>query len=197
MEVHIISGFMGAGKTTFLNRYLPLLTGKTAVIVNDDGNVKLREDIFSERFTVKYMTTGCICCTLINDFREIIRRIAEEAAPEQVVIEAAGIGKLSDVEQACQSLLGQGVELEVTKKITLIDLPEHDMYACGLGEFYLDQVRSADIILPGHMEGMTAEEKQEALAMLEAENPGAAIYRDDYRELSDEELNKLVGNSRK
>lgn len=195
MEVQIISGFMGAGKTTFLNRYLPLLEGTTAVIMNDDGNVKLNESLLSDRRHVKYMTTGCICCTLIHDFRRSIRQIAEEIVPDRVVIEAAGIGKLSDVEKACRSLQDSGTEIKVTKKITLIDLGEYDLYAVGLGEFYMDQVRNADIIFPSHMEEMVMEEKKRFLEVLETENPEAVICRNDYREFSDNKLYNLIADS--
>lgn len=192
MEVQIISGFMGAGKTTFLNRYLPLLAGTTAVIINDNGNIQLDKKLFSDQLSVRKMISGCICCTLINDFRQTIRQIAGDPAPDRIVIEASGIGKLSDVEKACQSLADQGVDLRVTKKITLIDSPEHDAYAAGLGAFYLDQVRAADIILPCHMGDMDRKERRELFAVLREENPKAAIYEDDYRDLSDEKLYDLI-----
>ena len=102
MDIEIISGFLGAGKTTFLNQYLPLLSGKTAVIENEFGDVGLDGDLIREKVPVRELYAGCICCTLAIDFRQSIREIAETYQPDRIVIEPSGIGKLSDVIKACE-----------------------------------------------------------------------------------------------
>ena len=97
MEIQIISGFLGTGKTTFLNQYLPLLPGLTAVVENEFGEVGLDGTLISEDVPVKELSAGCICCSLALDLQQGLVEIANKYKPDRILIEPSGIGKLSDV----------------------------------------------------------------------------------------------------
>ncbi len=91
MDIEIVSGFLGAGKTTFLNQYLPLLTGKTVVVENEYGEIGLDGDLIQSDIPVKELYAGCICCSLAVDFRNGIREIARQYQPDRIVIEPSGV----------------------------------------------------------------------------------------------------------
>ena len=136
----------GAGKTTFLKQYLPLLTGKTVVIENEYGEIGLDGDLIQSDIPVKEIYAGCICCSLAVDFRNGIREIARQYQPDRIVIELR-VGKLSDIVKVCEKVGDRdGVELEVTQRIAVVDGSSYEEYADGFGAFYLDQIRQAQII---------------------------------------------------
>ena len=101
MEIQIVSGFLGAGKTTFLNKYLPLLGGNTVVIENEFGDVGLDGELIQGDLPVKELYAGCICCSLALDFQKGIKELAEQFHPDRIVIEPSGVGRLTDVVKAC------------------------------------------------------------------------------------------------
>ena len=112
MDIEIVSGFLGAGKTTFLKQYLPLLTGKTVVIENEYGEIGLDGDLIQSDIPVKELYAGCICCSLAVDFRNGIREIVRQYQPDRIVIEPSGVGKLSDIVKVCEKVRDRdGVEL--------------------------------------------------------------------------------------
>ena len=102
MEIQIVTGFLGAGKTTFLNKYLPLLSGKTVVIENEFGEIGIDGDRIQEDIPVREIFAGCICCSLAMDFRKGIKEIAENFYPDRILIEPSGVGRLTDIVKACQ-----------------------------------------------------------------------------------------------
>ena len=97
MDIQIISGFLGAGKTTFINRYLPFLSGKTCVIENEFGDISLDGNLIAGETEVREITSGCICCTLSGDFRQALTDLKASAEPDHILIEPTGIGRLSDI----------------------------------------------------------------------------------------------------
>ena len=120
MDIEIVSGFLGAGKTTFLKQYLPLLTGKTVVIENEYGEIGLDGDLIQSDIPVKELYAGCICCSLAVDFRNGIREIVRQYQPDRIVIEPSGVGKLSDIVKVCEKVRDRdGVELKVARRIAV------------------------------------------------------------------------------
>ena len=193
MEIQVISGFLGAGKTTFLNQYLPVLKGKTVVIENEFGDVGLDGELIQEDVPVREIYAGCICCSLALDFRKGIKELKEQFSPDQLVIEPSGVGRLSDIVQACNKAREkEGIDLTITKLITIVDIKSFEEYREDFGAFYLDQIRHAGLILLSNLEGLEQEEKLRLIKEIRQENPAAVIYDGDYRKLSDSELQDLI-----
>lgn len=193
MEVQVVSGFLGAGKTTFLNQYLPTLSGKTVLIENEFGETGLDRDLIQEDIPVREIYAGCICCSLAVDFRQGIKEISEKFSPDQIVIEPSGVGRLSDIAKACQKAREkEGIDLTITKLIAMVDVKSFEEYREDFGDFYLDQIQHAGLILPTNMEGMEEKEWEILLDEIRKENPRAVICREDYRTLGRKELKTLV-----
>ena len=193
MEIEIVSGFMGAGKTTFLNQYMPILEGKTVVVQNELGEIKLNAKELDKNVPVEEITAGCICCELALAFQDGIEEIAEKYHPDRILIEPSGIGRLNDVVKACLRARDKGnVELKVTKLITIVDLScfEEDLECLGL--MYQEQIQRARLLLISHVEGLSKEEKARLIGKLREENPWAVIYEDDFRQLGRAGLIALI-----
>ena len=189
MEVQIVSGFLGAGKTTFLNKYLPLLKGKTVVIENEFGDVGLDGELIQEDLPVKELYAGCICCSLALDFQKGIKELAEQFHPDRIVIEPSGVGRLTDVVKACdRAREKEGIDLRITKLIVILDITEFEDYIDGFGAFYLDQIQNAGLILLSNLEQVSKEEKNRLISEIREVNPDAVIYEDDWRKMEDAAL---------
>ncbi|MDO4720873.1 MAG: GTP-binding protein [Peptostreptococcaceae bacterium] len=187
-EVYIISGFLGAGKTTLIQKllreYFP--GSKTALIENDFGEVSVDASLFrSGGFEVKEINSGCICCSLAGDFITAMEEILRKIAPEKIIIEPSGVGKLSDVISACSDgRLSSFIELR--SKITVIDSLRFYKYLDNFGEFFEDQIRQADkLVLSRSETSAQLEQIKEELARL---NPKAEIFDGPFAELDSGEL---------
>ncbi len=187
MEIQIISGFLGAGKTTFLNKYLPLLTGKTAVVENDFGEVGLDGMLIKGDVPVTELNSGCICCSLAIDLKDGLAEIAEKYAPDRIVIEPSGIGRLSDVMKACEGARAR-MDIEITKRIVIVDACDCALFAEEFGQFYSDQIEHATAIFLSNVQAATEEEMEQCLACIQSLNPGVVVYEDDWRALDGEVL---------
>ncbi len=193
MQIHIISGFLGAGKTTFLNRYLTILKGKIVVIENDYGDICLDKELIQEDVPVYEMYAGCICCSLITDFQKGIKQISEQFKPDHIVIEPSGVGKLSDVICACQSAKEkEQVDLDISFLVTIVDAEEFECYIEDFGAFYLNQIENAQLILLSNIEKKTEDEIKSIAEELKRENNKAVIYSNDWRLLEDEDLHEII-----
>lgn len=193
MEIEIVSGFLGAGKTTFLNQYMSTLEGKTVVIQNELGEVKLNAREIDKDVPVEKITAGCICCELALAFQDGIVEIAEKYHPDRILIEPSGIGRLNDVVKACLRARDNGnVKLKVTKLITIVDLSCFEDDLEGLGLMYQEQIQRARLLLVSHTEGLSKAEKKRLIGKLREENPWAVIYEDDFRKLGRTGLMALI-----
>jgi len=193
MQIEIISGFLGAGKTTFLNQYLKALAGEhTVVIENEFGSVGLDGSLIQSDTPVHELSSGCICCTLATDFREAIREIAESYHPDRILIEPSGVGHLSDIISACEKAKQDGVALTIAKRIVIVDIAAYEEYAEAFGSFYSDQIANADLLLLSNLEDAAPESKELGLQKIREQNPRAILYEDDWRLLDSEELMELL-----
>ncbi len=193
MDIQIISGFLGAGKTTFLNKYLPLLPGNTVVIENEFGQIGLDGQLIQDDIPVRELRAGCICCTLALGFRNSIKELAEKYQPDHILIEPSGVAMLEDVVAACQGARDEeGVQLDIGKRITIVDAASFDAFVDNF-PFYLEQVENAGLILLSHLnelpEGQSADD---VAALIRQHNADAVIYADDWRELDGDVLLSLV-----
>lgn len=191
MEIQIISGFLGTGKTTFLNKYIPLLSGVTAVVENEFGEVGLDGALLKDDIPVKELSAGCICCTLALDLAEGITDIVHKYKPDRILIEPSGIGKLSDVIAACEKVKDK-IDINVTKKIVLVDACDCAVFTEEFGQFYSNQIEYANIIFQSNASDATEEELVEAKKCIRHLNPDTIIYEGDFRELDGAELLALL-----
>ncbi|MGC4020317.1 MAG: GTP-binding protein [Muricomes sp.] len=193
MEIQIISGFLGAGKTTFLNQYLPLLDGKTVVIENEFGDIGIDSELIKADIPVREIYAGCICCSLSVEFREGICEIAKKFHPDRILIEPSGVGRLSDVISACEKArLKDGVDVSVTKLISIVDIAAFEECAECFGSFYLDQIQHGRLLLLSNLEGIEKTEKKAQIDRIREKNSDAIIYEGDWRELDKETLLTLI-----
>ena len=193
MDIEIISGFLGAGKTTFLNKYLPALSGKTVVIENEFGEIGLDGDLIRTDVPVREIYAGCICCSLSADFRNGIREIAEQFHPDRIVIEPSGVGKLSDIIKVCEKVRDKdGIDIRIRRKIVVLDGGSYEEYIDGFGAFYLDQIQHAQIIFCGQVEDVPEEKKTWIMEDIRKKNPKAILYEGDFRKLEETELQRLL-----
>lgn len=196
MKIHIVSGFLGAGKTTFLNRYIPTLAGKVVVIENEFGDVGVDPALIEPSVPVHELYAGCICCTLAGELQAGIQMIYEQYRPDHIVLEPSGVGKLSDVINACYlAQRVEGLELAIARLIVLVDASECAAYLEDFGEFYKNQIAYARLILLSHSSDLEEDAKARTLELIRACNREAVLYTEDWRMLSDEELSELVSLS--
>lgn len=195
MEIQIISGFLGAGKTTFLNKYLPLLPGKTVVLENEFGKIGLDGGLIEGDVPVRELSSGCICCSLAADLRTAIREVAEAYAPDRILIEPSGVAMLGDVINAGKGAqLPADMEPRFTKRVTIVDAACFSAYAKGF-PFYLEQAENAGIIFLSHLEKTDEAQVAQVVEELRRCNPRAVIYDGDWRKLDGDTLLALIEQS--
>lgn len=193
MKVDIISGFLGAGKTSFINKYLPLIEGKSALIENEFGDVSIDTDLIIEEVPVKEIFAGCICCTLRGDFASGIKEIHDEFNPETIVIEPSGVGRLSDVIQGIKDASRMtNINLEINKLVSLVDIDTYWDYKENFGPFYLDQIENANIIFLTNLEDFSDEEISKVAKDIAQLNSKAVVFSSDYRKLDKEDLIQVI-----
>ncbi|MBO4288914.1 MAG: hypothetical protein J5865_02285, partial [Lachnospiraceae bacterium] len=147
-KVNVISGFLGAGKTTFIKELLEkVFKGKQIVLIeNEFGEIGIDSGFLREAgIQITEMNSGCICCSLVGDFTVALGQVVEQFHPERILIEPSGVGKLSDVEKAVSSVSAKGIELDTG--ITVVDAKKAKKYRKNFGEFFEDQVKYADTIV--------------------------------------------------
>jgi G3E family GTPase len=187
MKIQIVSGFLGSGKTTFLNRYLTCLQGRVAVIENEFGPAGLDAQLLGDEVPVREISAGCICCSMAMNLQQGLAELEEKYHPEYLLIEPSGVGRLSDVVKACTAQ-----DYVIDKLITMVDLSSYEDYSEAFGEFYLDQIRSANLLLPTCFQDLTEAQRKELLQKLHEQNPQALLYGEDWREMDRDALLDLV-----
>ncbi|WP_026893317.1 CobW family GTP-binding protein [Lacrimispora aerotolerans] len=176
-DLYIISGFLGAGKTTLIQTMASsVFQGqKIVVIENDFGEAGIDASFLTScEITVTSMNAGCICCSMSGDFYKAIGQIVKEYQPDVILVEPSGVGKLSDIVKAC---LKQKELVEIKRCITVVDIRTFDKYRENYGEFFVDQIRYGDLILISHLEGKSGE-IEETLRKIRECNQEARIEAD-------------------
>ncbi|EOS79284.1 hypothetical protein C817_02844 [Dorea sp. 5-2] len=189
-KVDIISGFLGAGKTTFIKQLIEqVFTGEKLVLIeNEFGEIGIDGGFLKDAgIEITEMNSGCICCTLVGDFSKALQKVLEEYQPDRVLIEPSGVGKLSDIVKAIEDVK-QDAEIEVNARITVVDGKKAKLYLKNFGEFFEDQVKHASTIVISRTQTMTDEKIEECVHMLREENADAAIISTPWEELGREAI---------
>lgn len=152
--MYIISGFLGAGKTTLIKTMVRSVfrNKKIVVIENDFGEAGIDAGLLREySLTVTSLSSGCICCSLTGDFERALKRVLEDYGPDAIIVEPSGVGKLSDIAKVCLKQEDQGM-LYLKKTITVVDIRSFDKYRMNYGEFFENQIMYGDLVLFSHQE---------------------------------------------
>ena len=188
-KIDIFSGFLGAGKTTLIKKMIEqAYKGEKLVLIeNEFGEIGIDGGFLAEAgIQINEMNSGCICCSLVGDFGKALTQVLEQYAPDRILIEPSGVGKLSDVIRAVQNLHVQGAELNAFT--TVVDAGKCKMYMKNFGEFFNDQVANAGCIVLSHT-GTASEKKiADCVAMLREHNATATIVTTDWDVLSASQL---------
>ncbi len=187
-KVTIISGFLGAGKTTFIRKLLEqVYTGEKIVLIeNEYGEIGIDGSFLKDSgIEITEMNSGCICCTLVGDFTDALKKVIEQFNPDRIIIEPSGVGKLSDVVAAVEKVKAFE-ELEITEKIAVVDAKKAKIYMKNFGEFFKNQVHYASTIVLSRTQFLTEEKLEEVTELLRTENADAPLITTPWTDLSAE-----------
>ena len=185
-KVDIISGFLGSGKTTLIKKLMAekLHDEKLVIIENEFGEIGIDGSILKESgIEVKEINSGCICCTLVGDFGKSIEEVLHKYKPDRIIIEPSGVGKLSDILKACDSLSSKDL-LTINMVITVVDILKYKMYILNFGEFYENQIKHAKTIILSRSQKAEADKLVKFTGEIGKLNPKANIITTPWEELN-------------
>ncbi len=186
-KIDIFSGFLGAGKTTLIKKLLKeALAGEKVVLIeNEFGEIGIDGGFMKEAgIEVTEMNSGCICCSLVGDFGEALRKVIDQYHPDRILIEPSGVGKLSDVIRAVEGVEKDMADVEMGSFVTVADAMKCRMYIKNFGEFFLNQIEYAGTILLSRTQKMTQEKLEAAVALLREHNEKARIITTPWDDLT-------------
>ena len=186
-KIDIFSGFLGAGKTTLIRKLIAegYKNEKLVLIENEFGEIAIDGGFLKDAgVQITEMNSGCICCTLVGDFTKALKKVMEEYAPDRIIIEPSGVGKLSDVAHAVEQVEGA----HIGTKVTVVDAGKCRMYMRNFGEFFNDQVENADLIVMSRTDTASAEKILAATELLKQLNAKAGLISTPWDKLSGEQI---------
>ena len=194
-KINIFSGFLGAGKTTLIKRLISeAFAGEKLVLIeNEFGEIWVDGAFLQEAgIQVTEMNSGCICCSLVGDFRKALHQVVEQYHPDRILIEPSGVGKLSDVTRAVESVAQDDPEVSLNAFVTVADVNKVKLYMKNFGEFYNDQVEHASAIFLSRTGTAAPEKIQKAVELLREKNPKATIITTDWSQLTGQQLRSAM-----
>ena len=186
-KIDIISGFLGAGKTTLIKKLLAeAYQGEKLVLIeNEFGEISIDGGFLKDSgVQVSEMSSGCICCSLVGDFNKALKEVHQQFQPDRILIEPSGVGKLSDVIVAVENTVKDVPDMKLNSFVTVADASKVKVYMKNFGEFYNNQVEHASSIILSHTKGMEDEKIEKAVETLRGHNPNATIITTDWDALS-------------
>ena len=197
-KIDIFSGFLGAGKTTLIKKLIKeAFAGEQIVLIeNEFGEIGIDGGFMREAgIQVNELNSGCICCSLVGDFREALKKVVETYHPDRILIEPSGVGKLSDVTRAVEGV-AEDLPVILNSFVTVADVNKVKMYMKNFGEFYDDQVSHASCIILSRTGNASEEKVAAAVAMLAEKNPTATIVTTDWTVLTGAQIVSVMDGKR-
>ncbi len=185
-KIDIVSGFLGAGKTTLIKKLLAesFQGEKLVLIENEFGEISIDGGFLKDSgVQISEMSSGCICCSLVGDFNRALKEVHEQFHPDRILIEPSGVGKLSDVIVAVENTVKDVPDMKLNSFITVADATKVKVYMKNFGEFYNNQIESAGTVILSRTQKLSQEKLESAVALLREKNPTAAILTTPWDEL--------------
>ena len=185
-KIDIVSGFLGAGKTTLIKKMVKeAYQGEKLVLIeNEFGEIGIDGGFLKDAgIQISEMSSGCICCSLVGDFGKALREVKEQFQPDRILIEPSGVGKLSDVIVAVENTVKDVPDMKLNSFVTVADATKVKVYMKNFGEFYNNQIESAGTIILSRTQKLTQEKLEAAVALLREKNPTAAILTTPWDQL--------------
>ena len=185
-KIDIVSGFLGAGKTTLIKKMVKeAYQGEKLVLIeNEFGEISIDGGFLKDAgIQISEMSSGCICCSLVGDFGKALREVKEQFQPDRILIEPSGVGKLSDVIVAVENTVADIPDMKLNSFVTVADAGKVKVYMKNFGEFYNNQIESAGAIILSRTQKLTQEKLEAAVALLREKNPTAAILTTPWDQL--------------
>ena len=197
-KIDIFSGFLGAGKTTLIKKLIKeAFQGEKIVLIeNEFGEIGIDGGFMREAgIQVNELNSGCICCSLVGDFREALKKVVETYHPDRILIEPSGVGKLSDVTSAVEGV-GETLPVSLNSFVTVADVNKVKMYMKNFGEFYDDQISHASCIILSRTGSADEKKVAAAVALIQEKNPTATIVTTDWNELTGAQIVSVMDGKR-
>ena len=176
-RIDVVSGFLGAGKTTLIKKLLKdaVDASKTVLIENEFGEIGIDGGFLQESgIEIKEMNSGCICCSLVGDFGASLKEVISTYSPERILIEPSGVGKLSDVLKAVEGVAGD-LDVKINSAVAVVDASKAKMYSKNFGEFFVNQIEYAGTVILSRTDTASPEKIAEAVAIVKEHNPKATL----------------------
>ncbi len=193
-KIDIVSGFLGAGKTTLIKKLLKeaLADTKVVLIENEFGEIGIDGGFLKEAgIEIKEMNSGCICCSLVGDFGTSLKEVLDTYAPERILIEPSGVGKLSDVMKAVQDAMTDR-EVELNSAVAVVDACKCKMYIKNFGEFFINQIKHAGTIILSRTDRLSEEKLSACVAMIREHNEKATIITTPWDALEGKDILETI-----
>ena len=193
-KIDIFSGFLGAGKTTLIRKLIAegYKGEKLVLIENEFGEIAIDGGFLKDAgVEITEMNSGCICCTLVGDFTKALKKVMEDFAPDRIIIEPSGVGKLSDVAKAVEKVEGA----HIGARVTVVDAGKCRMYMRNFGEFFNDQVENADLIVLSRTDTAGEGKILVATELLKHLNPRASLITTPWAQLSGEQIREAMDHN--
>ena len=198
-KIDIISGFLGAGKTTLIKKLLKeaLAGTKVVLIENEFGEIGIDGGFLKESgIEITEMNSGCICCSLVGDFETSLKQVMDQYAPERILIEPSGVGKLSDVMRAIQNIADADDNMELNSAVTVVDATKAKVYIKNFGEFFINQIENAGTIILTRTDKADQAKIETAVELIREHNKKATIITTPLADITGKEiLDTFEGNN--
>ena len=194
-KIDIFSGFLGAGKTTLIKKLITesFAGQKVVLIENEFGEIGIDGGFLQESgIQINELNSGCICCSLVGDFREALKQVVREYTPDRIVIEPSGVGKLSDVTRAVEAV-AEELPVQLESFVTVADVNKVKMYMKNFGEFYDDQISHASCIILSRTQNATEAKIAAAVQLIQAKNDKATIVTTPWDDLTGAQILTVMG----
>ena len=199
VKVNVISGFLGAGKTTLIKK---LLTGslrneKVVLLENEYGEIGIDGGFMKDAgITVTELNAGCICCTMAGDFQTAIDQLIDTYHPDRILVEPTGVGKLSEILSAVEKAKQRHPEIEIGGSATVVDAGKCRMYMKNFGEFFLDQVKSASTVIFSRTQLLSADRVEKSRQLIAEAHPDARIITTPWDEMEPDFMLEVIENGK-